>query len=538
MSRGFATVGFIVLLSATLFGQSTEKPLAFEVADVHATPLSAVGQMSGGVLRDGRYEIRNATMVDLVRTAYGVDADKVLGGPSWLETTRFNVITRTPAGATPDTAKVMLKNLLAERFSLKAHDDNKPLPVFVLSLGSGKHKLKPSEGGPSTCQGQPQTPQPGTVPYQVAACKNMTADQIAQNLRQMAGGYFDKPLINQTKLDGNWDFEVKWTARALLGAAGADAISMFEAVDKQLGLKVEQQPVATAVIVVDSVNQKPTDNAPGVGQAIVAEKPEFETAEIKPSPPGTTGIGIRYTQGGRIDAQGTLKQLIGISQEILPNLTNDMIAGGPKYIDTEHYQIVAKAPSSGIGAPNRAGGQEQAPPLQVALMMLRALLEDRFKLKTHQEERPTTVYAVLGTRNESKLKRADPLTRASCRPDPAAVQAAKITVPMQAITCQNTTIAELARNLSQIAGGYIDHPVLDKTGLEGGWDFTLMWSPRQALDQAAPRPADAGGLGAAVDPGGYSVFEGLEKHLGLKLEKQTHPFPVIVIDSMEQKPID
>ena len=162
----------------------------------------------------------------------------------------------------------MLRTLLADRFGLKVHNDNRPLPAFVLSAGSGKHKMKATEGSGSGCQGQPQTPEPGVIPYQQVSCKNLTTAQIAENLRQMAGGYLDKPVIDEAKLDGSFDFDIKWTARAQLAAAGADGISIYDAVEKQLGLKLEQKQMAMAVIVVDSANPKPTANAPGVAEAL------------------------------------------------------------------------------------------------------------------------------------------------------------------------------------------------------------------------------------------------------------------------------
>ena len=233
---------------------------------------------------------------------------------------------------------------------------------------------------------------------------------------------------------------------------------------------------------------------------------------------------------------GTLRNLIGIAFEIPPNLANDMLVGGPKFLDTDRYNIVAKAPSTGIGAPGRQGGQETAPPINVALMMLRSLLEERFKLVTHKENRPSTAYAFLPPKGELKLKKAEPTDRAGCRPDPGAIPANTGGVPMNAITCTNTTIEELARNIPQWAGAYLDHPAVDTTGLQGGWNFTLYWTPRAALETA--RPADAAGGGAALDPGGITVFQAVEKQLGLKLEKGTHPVPVVVIDHIEQKPID
>jgi uncharacterized protein (TIGR03435 family) len=530
--RIFACIGLVFLLSFVVFGQSADKP-TFEIADVHASPPSALAQLSGGVPRGGRYELRNASMIDLIRTAYSVPEDRVLGGPTWVSTDRFDVIAKTPANVTPETAKLMLQALLADRFGLKVHNDNKPIAVFVLAAGKGRHKLKAADGSQNGCQpaGGGQPPQPGVIPLQQVACHNLTSEQIAQNLHDMAPAYLDKPVVDETKLEGNWDFDIKWHGRGQLAAAGADGVSIFDAVDKQLGLKLDQQQRPMAVIVVDNVNHTPTANLAGVEESLPPEKPQFETSEIKPSPPGTKGIGIRYNQGGRIDAMGTLRDLIAISREIFPNVAADYVVG-PKFIETSHFTIVAKAPSTGIGAPGREGGRETAPPIGVALMMLRSMLEDRFKLKTHNEDRPTTVYA-LTVKGESKLKKAAENDRANCKPDPGAVPSTA-TAPLQAFTCTNTTMEDLSKNLAQWANAYIDHPVIDSTGLKGGWNFTLMWTPRGALEN---RPANAE-PGAASDPGGISLFEAVEKQLGLKLEKGTHPLSVLVIDHAEENPVD
>src|SRR5262245_6948243 len=232
----------LLVLSSMVYGQSPEKSPQFEIADVHTSIPGLFPEMAGGTLRDGRYEIRNATMVDLIKTAYGVTDDKVSGGPNWLENDRFDVIAKAPAGATAQTAKVMLQNLLADRFKLAIHNDNKPLPVFVLTVGKNGHKLKAaSASGPSGCRPQPQTPQPGVIAQQLVSCNDLTMAVFAERLRQMAGGYLDKPVVDSTNLEGSYDLEIKWTPRALLASAGSEGISIFDAVDKQLGLKLEQQ---------------------------------------------------------------------------------------------------------------------------------------------------------------------------------------------------------------------------------------------------------------------------------------------------------
>src|SRR5438876_413095 len=160
MVRILACIGVVIVLSCAAFGQTAEKPTTFEIADVHASTPSALAQVSGGVPRGGRYELRNATMVDLITKAYNVTDDKVSGGPTWLASDRFDVIAKTPAGVTVDTARLMLQKLLTDRFGLKVHNDNKPLPVFVLTMGKGKPKMKESDGSKNGCQGQQQPHSP------------------------------------------------------------------------------------------------------------------------------------------------------------------------------------------------------------------------------------------------------------------------------------------------------------------------------------------------------------------------------------------
>jgi uncharacterized protein (TIGR03435 family) len=95
-------------------------------------------------------------------------------------------------------------------------------------------------------------------------------------------------------------------------------------------------------------------------------------------------------------------------------------------------------------------------------------------------------------------------------------------------------MAELAENLQQMANAYIDHPVVDATGLDGGWNFLIGWTPRGML-QATQAP---GANGEASDPSGISVFDAVEKELGLKLVKQKRSIPVIVVDHVSEKPIE
>src|SRR6185369_13389438 len=205
----------------------------------------------------------------------------------------------------------------------------------------------------------------------------------------------------------------------------------------------------------------------------------------------------------------------------------------PKSADTQRWDITAKVPMTGEGAPNIVNGRPLPPPLSVGLEMLRGLLLDQFELKTHTENREVTVYALTVAGSKPKLTRADASERTGCKPDPNAPKPVTNMGPM--LGCKNTSMGELAQTLQQFANEYIDHPIVDATGLEGGWNFLMGWTPRGQLQAAqAPNPNQpAGGIVEATDPNSISVFEAVEKELGLKLVKQKRSIPVIVVDRVD-----
>jgi uncharacterized protein (TIGR03435 family) len=522
---------FLVLIALVplAYGQANETLPSFDAADVHVSPKSANPnvQSLGGFARGGRYQFRNATMVDLIASAYGVEPEKVVGGPSWLETDRFDILAKAPAAATNATARLMLRSLLKDRFKLAFHNEDRQATAYVMTAVKPGPQIKQSPGGgPTNCNGQP-----GEPPNTVLVCKNITMAVLAQALRQIDPATFDTPVTDLTGLEGSWDIEIKWTNRNALATAGKDAIPIQEALEKQLGIKVESQKRAIPTFIVDGVNRKPTDNVAGIEKLVPSVSTEFDVADLKPSAPNSPLRG-GLQPGGRIDLQGfTLKQLVLVAWGLVspnqnPNGSVGDLISGPKFMDTEHYDIVARAPSDVA----LSGTDVDA---DTILAMLRNLLIDRFKIKFHTEEQPINVYALIAPKRDPRLKQADPASRATCK---RTVATNSTGLPMATLTCQNTTLAQLAEKLPAMAPAYVDHPAVDAAGLEGGWDFALSWTPRANFDGAQRGQAPAGA--AASDPnGGLSLFEGVEK-LGLKLEVRKHPYPVLVIDHMEEKPSD
>jgi len=115
--RSVIYAGALTLVASSAVAQSARAP-QFDAADVHVSVKSPQMFMRVNPPRNGRYEIKNATMLDLVRTAYGMTADRVVGGPNWLELDRFDIIAKVPDAADADAAKAMLQALLADRFKL------------------------------------------------------------------------------------------------------------------------------------------------------------------------------------------------------------------------------------------------------------------------------------------------------------------------------------------------------------------------------------------------------------------------------------
>jgi uncharacterized protein (TIGR03435 family) len=548
MMRASASMILLAVLSGPVFAQSQEtsndRPPAFDAADVHVSLFRRVPFMNGNVLRGDRYVLHQATMVDLIATAYGVDASTVQGGPIWLESDRFEVIAKAPATTPPATVKLMLQSLLADRFKLVLHNGSQPLPAFVLTTGKGPPKLKPAEAsGDGDCRFQepPQNPTPGTLPSIAFSCHHTTMEEFARNLHNWASGYLTDPVVDSTGLKGSWDFDIRWTPRQVLQNAGPAGISIFDAVDKQLGLKLERQTAPQPVLIVDSVKEKPTPNAPGLERILPPlPPPQFDVAVITPSKADRM-LNVGFN-GGQMNAEGaTLKFLMTFAWDFSPG-NDEALLGAPKWLDSDRFDIRAKVVSD---APESTGPASRID-IEDLRQMLKTLLADRYKLQTHMEERPGTAYTLIA--EKPKLIKADPLSRTRCKEGPGPDgKDPRIANPVlnRLVSCQNMSMAQIGDELQRVAAGYIYSPVLDGTGIQGRWNFTLSFSSLGLIKDGGmgnggpPAGASATAASTATDPiGALSLFDAVSKQLGLKLEKQRRPVPVLVIDHVEEKPTE
>ena len=529
-----AALALLALLSVPALAQNAAATKSFVLADVHVSPFTANPFMHGNSIDGDQYFLTQATMIDLIATAYGVDAVNVQGGPAWLERDRYDIRARVPPGTTPDDVKLMLRNLLAGRFHLVVKTGTAPMPTYILSAGPGKPKMTEGDSkGEGACVPLPPPAKPaaGAPSYITVKCKSLTMAAFANTLHDFAGGYLDQPVVDETNLAGTWDFNLTWTGRGQLDKQGSDGISIFAAVEKQLGLKLDLKTAPRPVFQVARVDEVPTPNAPNIAEALPEPPPlPFEVTVIKPSAPDEQGFG-RIT-GGQIETRAIpLTFLISFGWDLNPN-NKESIANAPKWLDSSKFDVLAKA-----GANVRVDKFSSGNLINYEALrsMLRAMIAERFQMKWHMEDRPVTAYTLVQAKPRLKPT-LDPTERTRCKEGPGPDgKDPRITSPIlnRLVTCQNMTVAQIGDELQRVASGYIYNTVVDGTGLKGSYDFTLSFS---SADKILPTAGDAT---AGADPNGaVSVFDAVNRQLGLKLEKTKRPYPVLVIDHIEETPTE
>jgi uncharacterized protein (TIGR03435 family) len=212
------STALLVLFAASLNAQT------FESATIQLGPPNDSAVMTGGLIRGGRYELRHASMIDLVSTAWGISPELVIGGPGWLEKDRFDVLAKASSDASPAQMPEMLQALLKDRFHLKIHSDTRPVPVLALNAAK-RNRLKAASGSlPDGCrQKQNSMVINGSVQKAIFNCGNITMADFAARLPSLGGTYISHSVVDRTGLSGAWDFTIEWTARQLLGIAGLDS---------------------------------------------------------------------------------------------------------------------------------------------------------------------------------------------------------------------------------------------------------------------------------------------------------------------------
>jgi uncharacterized protein (TIGR03435 family) len=305
--------GLVAFTSCAALAQTAENSPAFEVASVKpAAPITGntirVMMRGGpGSSDPGQITYTNVPLKSVLMNAYGVK-DFQISGPGWLDSERYDIVAKVPRGATKEQSKVMMQNLLAERFKLTLHREKKDLPMYALVVGKNGPKLKESVEDPAVAaamreptvgkDGFPVMP-PGLggrgSTAMMAAMTGyvggrMTASGTMASLAEMLSSRLDLPVTDMTGLTGKYDYTLSFSLEGLGGmklpfgiampplpppsgapppgeggtgmpaASAPDSPDLFTALQEQLGLKLEQRKGPVEVLVIDHVEKIPTQN--------------------------------------------------------------------------------------------------------------------------------------------------------------------------------------------------------------------------------------------------------------------------------------
>ncbi len=212
----------------------------------------------------------------------------------------------------------------------------------------------------------------------------------------------------------------------------------------------------------------------------------FDVATIKPSSPDQGGTTFYVPSGGRFGIKNiTLKDLVAYAW----NLRDFQISGGPGWVDSTRYDVVAQA----------AGPA----PLEEFREMLQPLLTERFRLELHRTSKDPPFYVLAVGKNEAKLQ-------------PSQASSLDLRGGKGPITGRKIPLSMFTARLAESIG----RPVIDRTGLKGDYDINLQWTP----DDEPP----------SSDPARPSIFTAVPEQLGLRLESQRGPVEILIIDRAER----
>jgi uncharacterized protein (TIGR03435 family) len=273
------------------YGQAVDPPLTFEVASVKPAPPPTVpgGRATGcwrgtgpGSMNPSLYTCLNATVSLMAFQAYGLKSYQI--GPGYYaDKAEFNVSAKIPPDTTPDQIKLMLRNLLAERFKLTFHYEKKEIPVFDLVVAKSGLKMKESLPQPADAPPTPFVPENKLpkdadgfpMPTDIRGLRMLRANGLGRivagdvtmaTLTNFLTNNVARPVTDSTGLTAKYDFTVTFTLDSLVGGGAigatdnAGGLTIFAALEKQLGLRLEPKKTMIDVFVIDHAEKVPSEN--------------------------------------------------------------------------------------------------------------------------------------------------------------------------------------------------------------------------------------------------------------------------------------
>lgn len=251
MIRSILSAALVCGLSALLIA-AQENP-EFEVATVKPSKSAGV---SLRLSPSGLFETTGTSLRDLIKFAYDLHPREIIGGPSWLETEKYDVTGKPDKPGKPDLnrVKVMVQKLLADRFQITFHRDKRELSLYAVKVAKSGAKLTKNDSDPN---GLPNF----TMGPRELRFRNATMAEFA-GILQGVGSIVDRPVVDQTGLGSTrYDFILRWTPNTSQPPAdNADAPpGLFTAFQEQLGLKLEPTKAPADVLAIDHA-ERPSAN--------------------------------------------------------------------------------------------------------------------------------------------------------------------------------------------------------------------------------------------------------------------------------------
>jgi uncharacterized protein (TIGR03435 family) len=287
-SREFSsiyTLGLLAVAGATLFAQAPANP-SFEVASVKRNT-SGTTQIAVNVSPGGRFTVANMPLRTLIMNAYQLQSSQLISAPDWIATERFDIVAKmaedtnsAQGAARPWDTRLMLRPLLAERFRLEVHNEQRELAIYALVVARKDGQLGASlRRSNIDCVAlaatAPPAPQPPNADRPTCGMRlgpgRLTAGAIPlSQFTNALAPFLERIVINRTELAGNFDIDLSWTPEQVaqgppppgappLPASDPNGPSIFTAVQEQLGLKLESTNGSVDVLVIDHVEQPTPD---------------------------------------------------------------------------------------------------------------------------------------------------------------------------------------------------------------------------------------------------------------------------------------
>jgi uncharacterized protein (TIGR03435 family) len=213
-----------------LAGAAAAQP-RFETAEIR--PSKDVRESRGRFLPNGDVAVLNTTLKELITVAYEAQEGTVVGASGWMASDHYDLIAKAPANTPMNTLRLMLRPLLADRFKLSVHTENRVMPVLAVVVAKPSPKLRPSAGsGPQSCA--------WLSSVAGRECRNLTMSDLALQLPIWGLTKVGRPVVDLTGLKGAYDFTLDWKTNT----------TVPEALD-QIGLRLEQRQAAVPVVVID-----------------------------------------------------------------------------------------------------------------------------------------------------------------------------------------------------------------------------------------------------------------------------------------------